>query len=139
MTKLDFLYDLRAALKALPKADIERYVDYYSEMIDDRIDDGMSEEAAVAELGRIEDIAAKILGDIPLNGQAEESETHEAQEAPEGTERPETNEIAVLPENAESAPKRKGGLSALAMLMIIFGAPIWVPVLISLFSVIIAL
>ena len=134
MTKLDFLYDLRAALKALPKADIERYVDYYSEMIDDRIDDGMSEEAAVAELGRIEDIAAKILGDIPLNGQAEESETHEA---PEGTERPEINEIAVVPENAESAPKRKGGLSALAMLMIIFGAPIWVPVLISLFSVII--
>lgn len=65
MTKLDFLYELRAALSTLPREDIERYVDYYSEMISDRTEDGMSEEEAVADIGNASEIAQKILGDTP--------------------------------------------------------------------------
>jgi len=48
MTKQAFLAQLRQRLAHLPPEDIERQVQYYSEMIDDRVEDGMTEEEAVA-------------------------------------------------------------------------------------------
>ena len=66
MNKNQFLIALMAKLNGLPYEDIERSVGYYSEMIDDRIDEGMSEEEAVAALGSIEDIATQILGETSL-------------------------------------------------------------------------
>ena len=44
MTKSDFLNALAARLGALSEIDIARSLDYYEEMIDDRMDDGMTEE-----------------------------------------------------------------------------------------------
>ena len=66
MTKSEFLAGLRSALAGLPEADIEKSLDFYSEMIDDRVEDGISEEEAVAALGSIEDIKTQILKDIPI-------------------------------------------------------------------------
>ena len=66
MTKVEFLAELRAALAGLPEADIEKSLDFYSEMIDDRVEDGLPEEEAVAALGSIEDIKTQILKDIPI-------------------------------------------------------------------------
>jgi len=59
---LDVLYHL---LKSLPKAERQQHIDYYADMIDDRIEDGLSEEEAVAALGSTADIAAQILGEVP--------------------------------------------------------------------------
>jgi len=66
MNKNQFLIALMQKLNGLPLEDIERSVGYYSEMIDDRMEEGMSEEEAVAALGSLEDIAAQILSEIPL-------------------------------------------------------------------------
>lgn len=66
MTKAEFLAELRAAISGLPEADIEKSLDFYSEMIDDRVEDGLPEEEAVAALGSIEDIKTQILKDIPI-------------------------------------------------------------------------
>ena len=44
MKKNDFLWGLAEGLRGLPPEDLERWVDYYREMIDDRMDDGLSEE-----------------------------------------------------------------------------------------------
>ena len=44
MDKFEFITELRAKLWALPEADKQRSVDYYREMIDDRMEDGLSEE-----------------------------------------------------------------------------------------------
>ena len=49
MSKTEFLTELKKALEGLPEEDIEKSLEYYSEMIDDRIEDGLSEEEAVAE------------------------------------------------------------------------------------------
>ena len=38
----------------------------FSEMIEDRMEDGMSEEDAVAAVGSVDDIASQIIMDIPL-------------------------------------------------------------------------
>lgn len=65
MNKTAFLNALRAQLKALPKKERQQYIDYYSEMIDDRMEDGIREEEAVAALGSIQEIASQILAEAP--------------------------------------------------------------------------
>ena len=66
MTKADFLNALAHRLGALSEIDIARSLDYYEEMIDDRMDDGMTEEEAVAAAGSPEDAAREILLNIPI-------------------------------------------------------------------------
>lgn len=66
MNKQEFLSEIRSRLAGLSQEDINKSVDYYSEMIDDRMEDGLSEEDAVQELGSAEDIAAAVLMDIPF-------------------------------------------------------------------------
>lgn len=68
MTKNEFINALRSreALFGLPEEDIAQSISFYEELIDDRIEEGMSEEAAVAEIGDPREIAAQILSEIPL-------------------------------------------------------------------------
>lgn len=66
MTKEEFLLQLTNRLSPLPWEEIKDRWKFYSEMIDDRIEDGLSEEEAVAELGAVNDVATQILADVPL-------------------------------------------------------------------------
>lgn len=65
MNKQTFLEELCHLLKSLPQAERQQHLDYYTEMIDDRMEDGLCEEEAVAALGSAADIAAQILSSIP--------------------------------------------------------------------------
>ena len=65
MNKQAFLDQLDHLLRYLSHAERQQHLDYYAEMIDDRVEDGLSEEEAVAGLGSTADIAAQILGDMP--------------------------------------------------------------------------
>lgn len=66
MNKQEFLSELRARLIGMPKDDIEERISFYGEMIDDRMEEGLTEEQATAELGSIESVYAQIMSDIPL-------------------------------------------------------------------------
>ena len=44
MGKQEFLEQLRKQFSSLPQADIEEQLSFYSEMIDDRMEEGLSEE-----------------------------------------------------------------------------------------------
>lgn len=63
MNKYEFLAEIRKRLGGLSKEDIDRSLDYYREMVEDRMEDGLTEEEAVAALGPIEDIVAQIFAD----------------------------------------------------------------------------
>lgn len=63
MTKQNFLNELAAALHQLPREERYRTLSYYDELIDDRMEDGQSEEEAVDSLGDPELIAREILGE----------------------------------------------------------------------------
>ena len=65
MNKQAFLDALYHHLKALPKAERQQHIDYYAEMIDDRMEEGFDEESAVGALGNTADIAAQIIGEAP--------------------------------------------------------------------------
>lgn len=61
MDKNTFLSELQKRLKGLPQEDVQRTLDYYREMIEDRMEEGLLEEEAVADMGSIEEIAEPIL------------------------------------------------------------------------------
>ena len=65
MTKLQFLLSLHQKLSSLPRDEAEERLSFYSEMIEDRMEEGLSEAEAVAAVGTVEEIAAQITGDIP--------------------------------------------------------------------------
>ena len=56
MLKQEFLAQLRDALCGLPQRDIDERLTFYSEMIDDRMEEGLSEEEAVAAVGSVDEI-----------------------------------------------------------------------------------
>ena len=108
MTKQELLAALRARLSGLPTGELEERLAFYSESIDDRIEDGLSEEEAVAALGTVEEIAAQILAEIPL--------------------------ARIVKEKAR--PKKR--LSAWEITLLAVGSPIWLSLLIAAFAVILS-
>jgi uncharacterized membrane protein len=64
--KADFIKELSARLAPLPPEEREKSLTYWSELIDDRIEDGMSEERAVAGLGDVGEIARQIILETPM-------------------------------------------------------------------------
>lgn len=66
MSKRQFLAALQKGLIGLPQDDIKRSIDFYGEMIDDRIEEGLTEEDAIEAVGSVDDIVAQTLSEIPL-------------------------------------------------------------------------
>lgn len=75
MNKDEFLLALYDALRGLPIDEVERSIAYYREMIDEHVEDGMSEEEAVAEIGSVEDIARQVAESIPITSLVRERVT----------------------------------------------------------------
>ena len=108
MTKKEFLFELVIGISQLPSEIIDEQVAFYSEMIDDRIEDGLSEEEAVAQVGIPKEISKQILIDIPLGKLVK----------------------------TKIKPKRK--LVAWEVLLIVLGFPVWFSILISFIAVILS-
>ena len=56
MRKEEFLTALRAGLTGLSPEGVEKLVEFCSEMIDDRMEDGLTEEEAVAAAGSLDEL-----------------------------------------------------------------------------------
>ena len=67
MKKLEFIKELRSRLKGYPKDVVDNAVNYYSECIDDAVEDGRNEEEAVRALGSMDEIVRNTLKDVPLS------------------------------------------------------------------------
>lgn len=65
MTKKEFLTALSRGLSKLPRKEREERVNFYAEMIDDRIEEGMPEPDAVASVGTVEGTVSQILAERP--------------------------------------------------------------------------
>lgn len=66
MNNQEFLAQLRKGLSGLPKDDIEERLTFYGEMIEDHMEEGLSEEEAVSAVGPVAEIVAQVIADIPL-------------------------------------------------------------------------
>ena len=68
--KKEFLAALEKGLSTLAASDREKSLEYYTEMIEDRMESGQPEEEAVAAMGDLNDIIAQILAETPKKERA---------------------------------------------------------------------
>ena len=61
MNRLEFINALGGRLEQLPKEEVQKVLDYYVESINDRMEDGMSEEEVIESFGDLDMLAAEIL------------------------------------------------------------------------------
>ncbi len=66
MDRQGFLDALQQCLSDLPQEDVARSLEYYEEMLDDRIEDGLTEQEAVEQIGTPSEIADRIRMEMPL-------------------------------------------------------------------------
>lgn len=109
MTKAEYLEKLRASLALMPAGEREAQLAYYEELFDDMLEDGMSEEQIAEHLGAPETVAEELLAEMPLS---------------------------TLVKNRVRA---SGKLSALTIVLLVLGAPLWLPLLIAAFAVLLSL
>ena len=109
MCKQEFLEQLQKGLSGLPREDIEERLSFYSEMIDDRMEEGLSEDEAVGEIGSVNGVVAQILEDTPL--------------------------AKIVKERVK--PNR--GMKAWEIVLLVLGSPIWLSLLIAAIAVILSL
>lgn len=109
MNKQEFLRKLSYGLSGLPQADIEERLAFYSEMIDDRIEEGLTETEAVSAVGTVEEIVGQTLADTSL--------------------------VTIVKEKIG----RKKRLSVLEIVLLVLGAPLWLPLLIAALVVVLSL
>lgn len=65
MNKQEFLKKLRKQLSHLPKKELDERLNFYSEMIEDHMEEGLSEEDAVSAVGSVEEIVMQAAADTP--------------------------------------------------------------------------
>ncbi len=108
MNKQEFLNQLRLGLRGLPQEDIEERINFYSEMIDDRIEEGLSEAEAVKEIGPVGDVVSQILSDTPLR--------------------------KIVKEKI----KPKSPINPWIVVALILGSPLWFPLLIAVIAIVLS-
>lgn len=101
MKREEYLDRIRALLQSLPPEDLERSLAFYAESIADRMEDGMSEEEAVASMESPEEAAKAILMEQPL------------------------------PTLVKVRVRERRRLSALEILLLALGFPLWLPLLLT--------
>ncbi len=109
MHKQIFLAELRSRLAGLPQEDVEERLGFYSEMIDDRMEEGLTEEEAVSRAGNVDDIAAQIISEIPLT--------------------------RIVKEKIKPARRIK----AWEIVLLVLGSPIWIALLGAAFAIMLSL
>ena len=109
MNKQDFLLELRKRLSAISREEQNDRLAFYSEMIDDFVEEGMTEEEAVEKIGTVESVAEQILQQIPM---------------------PQLVKDAVI-------PKRR--VAAWEIVLLVLGSPVWMSLLVAAAAVVLAL
>ena len=101
MKKKEFLKELRENIQGLPEQDINERIDFYSEAIDDRMEEGLSEEEAVRAMGSIDDVVQDIASDTSL--------------------------VSLVRHKVQ--PKRS--IKPIEIILLILGFPLWFPLLLT--------
>jgi len=101
MNKEEFLNSLRKRLKGLPNNEIEERISFYSEMIDDRVEEGLSEEEVIEGFGGIDNVVRQIAS--------------------------ESNLFSIVKEKI----KPNKSPNALLIVLLVLGFPLWFPLLLT--------
>ena len=106
MNKRQFLNKLRGKLNGLSEESINEHIAFFSEMIDDRIEEGVLEDEAVLSVGSVEKIVEQVVADTPFAKIAKQ----------------------------RIKPKRQ--IKVWEIILLALGSPIWLSLIIALIAVI---
>ncbi len=67
MNKQDYLNALNNVLSGIPESEKQKTLDYYTEIIDDAIEEGEDENAVVARLDQPEQVLKRLVNETPLH------------------------------------------------------------------------
>lgn len=112
MTKEQFLRELQNRLSFLPSSEVAPFISYYREMIEDRMEEGMSERDAVAGLGDIGRIVEVIQYEMPVTSLVVSSVKEKTNEA-----------------KAKAESRWPAWGKGLVIALLILGSPIWLSLL----------
>lgn len=135
MNKQQFLAAVRLNAATVPPEELAALLDYYTEMIDEAMDEGCTEEEAVARLGSWDEIREQIL--------TFRAETSAAEPIPAAMQQPQpTFDTAHSEANttAPETPKKRNRISlpTWAVVLLILTSPVWGTVVLSLLIVLFA-
>lgn len=119
VNKMQFLRAVREKTVHLPQSEVNRLLEYYNEMIDEAVEEGLSEEEAVDRLGTWEEICAQI----------EEFRTSEPQPIEAIKEEPAKEPKNPIP---DKKPKKHVSLPMWAVVLLILTSPVWGAIVLSL-------
>ena len=117
MNKLEFINGLGGRLDPIPREEIQTLLDYSVEALNDRMEDGMTEEEAIESFGDLDQLAADILVEQGYLAPP-------AAPVPELTEEEKQTELPDILPGAE--PKKK--LPWWAIVLLVIGSPVWLSV-----------
>lgn len=109
MNKSEFVLKIYDKLALTPCDEIDERLSFYLEIIDDRIEEGLSEEEAVSSVGTVDEIVAQIVADTPF--------------------------IKIAKERI----RQKRSMKAWEIVLLVLGSPIWISLLLSVVAVIFSL
>lgn len=101
MTKEMFLRELSRKLHQLPEKELKQQLSYYEELLNDMMEDGITEEDAIYKLGDIQEIVEEILQEQPITTLVK---------------------TKVRPRN---------GWTIAAIIVVVLGSPLWIPLLLA--------
>lgn len=130
VNKMQFLRAVREKTVHLPLSEVNRLLEYFNEMIDEAMEEGLSEEEAVDRLGTWEEICAQIVEFLTSEPQPIEAIKEEPAKEPENP----------IP---EKKPKKRLSLPMWAIVLLILTSPVWGAIVLALgiaaFAVIVSL
>lgn len=105
MNKQEFILNFKNKLAGLPQNEIDERTLFYCEMIDDKLEEGFTEEEAVSSIGSIDKIYLDIITEVPLTKLVKE----------------------------KVKPKRK--MNVLEIILLVLGSPLWLSLAIVLIAI----
>lgn len=111
MNKVEFINALQEKLSNIPLKEVEERISFYSEMIDDKIEDGISEEDAVNQIGSVDEVINQILKEIPLS--------------------------KIVKEKRKTIKSKQ--LKAWEIVLLALGSPIWISLLIAFLAILLSI
>ena len=112
MTKTEYISRLTELLSDLDQGYVSSSVQYYTEMIDDRIEDGLTEEEAINAIGSPEETAERIRSEAP---------EFDSNSSSESDFEPIQNNAPTTEAETITDKKSKKGLTVLAWILILVG------------------
>lgn len=108
----EFLVELKCRLSHLPVSEVGKILSFYSESIQDKVEDGWTEEQAVKSFGNMNEIVSNIEADIPFGAFVKDK-------------------VVSKSSNQSSTVK------VLLIVIAILTLPIWVPIVAVIFAVVV--